>query len=88
MDVFQNLLLTKRITQEDELSDILFKRTLHQVCYRPTRVNQEALINLGTQDGASKAIFIYENTSLLAEFFNASFSNETANAFRHRLRFL
>ena len=26
MDVFQNLLLTKRRTQEDEISDILFKR--------------------------------------------------------------
>ena len=25
MDVFQNLLLTKRKTQEDEISDILFK---------------------------------------------------------------
>ena len=24
---------------------------LHQVCYRPTRGNQEVLINLGTQDG-------------------------------------
>ena len=31
---------------------------LHQVCYRPTRGNQEALINLGTRDGESKAIFI------------------------------
>ena len=26
MDVFQNLLLTKRKTQEDQISDILFKR--------------------------------------------------------------
>ena len=26
MDVFQNLLLKKRKTQEDEISDILFKR--------------------------------------------------------------
>ena len=26
MDIFQNLLLTKRKTQEDEISDILFKR--------------------------------------------------------------
>ena len=26
MDVFQNLLLTKRRTQEDEISNILFKR--------------------------------------------------------------
>ena len=49
--------------------------------------NQEALTNLGTQDGGSKAIFIWENTSLLADFFNASFSNETANTFCHRLRF-
>ena len=40
------------------------------------------------QDGGSKTIFIWVNTSLLADFFNASFSNETANAFRHRLRFL
>ena len=24
---------------------------LHQACYRPTRGNQEVLINLGTQDG-------------------------------------
>ena len=28
---------------------------LHQVCYRPTRGNQEALINLGTQDGGKMA---------------------------------
>ena len=73
MDVFQNLLLRKGKSQEDEIRKVAFYLNveklvitiwsklllqlpaLHQVCYRPTRGNQEVLINLGTQDGGKMA---------------------------------
>ena len=60
MDVFQNLLLRKGKSQEDEIRKVAFYlnveklvitiwsklllqlTALHQVCYRPTRGNQEA----------------------------------------------
>ena len=73
MDVFQNLLLRKGKSQEDEIRKVAFYLNveklvitiwsklllqlpaLHQACYRPTRGNQEVLINLGTQDGGKMA---------------------------------
>ena len=104
MDVFQDLLLPKRKTQEDEIIDILFKRRKSSNYHMEQATTSVAcaasgLLRTNTRkpssadkpwdsDGGSKAIVILENTSLLADFFNTSLSDETANVFRHRLRFL
>ena len=74
MDVFQNLLLTKRKTQEDEISDILFKprktsnyhmeQAITSVAYAASGLLQtntrkpRSADKPRAQDGGSKAIFI------------------------------
>ena len=71
MDVFQNLLLRKRKTQEDEISDILFKRRTTSDYHTEQAITAVAsaasgllqintrkprsAVNLGTQDGGTIA---------------------------------
>ena len=74
MDVFQNSLLTKRRTQEAEISDILFKRRKNSNYHMEQAITSVAYAASGLlqtnmrkprsadkprdQDGGSKAIFI------------------------------
>ena len=104
MDVFPNFLLTKRKTQKGEINDILFKRrktSNYHMEQATTSVDCAAsgLLQTNTREPRSadkppdsgwwvKNNFYLREYFIISRLLQARFFNETANAFRHRLRFL